>query len=272
MFLFPAEALSSASWSGSQPAMLAACRRRARRGQARSRLPPARPRRLRRRAEHFDRLCRDGAHAARRDGAGRDGLERCRHLGRAVAGRRQGRRRQRRWSATSWPRTRAIAICAPNRAWSRRSGVEDLVVVATADAVLVADRDRAQDVKRLVARLERDGRGELTTHPLVHRPWGTYRSIHIGDRVQVKHIIGEARRQIVAADASPSRRALGGGARTPPRWCAARTSLTAAREQIDLHPPGHAAPAGESRQDPLASHRSAIRQLSRRGRHRALRG
>jgi len=67
-------------------------------------------------------------------------------------------------------------------------GVEDLVVIATADAVLVAERDRAQDIKRLVARLERDGRGELTAHPLVHRPWGTYRSIHNGDRVQVKHI------------------------------------------------------------------------------------
>jgi len=68
-------------------------------------------------------------------------------------------------------------------------GIEDLVVVATSDAVLVARRDRAQDIKRLVARLERDGRSELTTHPLVHRPWGTYRSIHNGARVQVKHIM-----------------------------------------------------------------------------------
>ncbi len=68
-------------------------------------------------------------------------------------------------------------------------GVEDLVVVATSDAVMVAHRDRAQDIKRLVARLEREGRPELTTHPLVHRPWGSYRSIHHGDRVQVKHIV-----------------------------------------------------------------------------------
>ena len=68
-------------------------------------------------------------------------------------------------------------------------GIEDMVVVATSDAVLVARRDRAQDIKRLVARLERDGRSELTTHPLVHRPWGTYRSIHNGARVQVKHIM-----------------------------------------------------------------------------------
>src|SRR5579862_3950804 len=46
-------------------------------------------------------------------------------------------------------------------------GVEDLVVVATADAVLVTRRDRAQDIKQLVARLERDGRSELATHLLV---------------------------------------------------------------------------------------------------------
>ncbi len=68
-------------------------------------------------------------------------------------------------------------------------GVEDLVIVATADAVLVAHRDRAQDIKRLVARLERDRRNELAEHPLVHRPWGTYRTIHNGERVQVKHIM-----------------------------------------------------------------------------------
>jgi len=68
-------------------------------------------------------------------------------------------------------------------------GVEDLVVVATADVVMVAKRDRAQDIKQLVARLEHAGRAELKTHPLVHRPWGTYRSIHAGDRVQVKHIM-----------------------------------------------------------------------------------
>ena len=68
-------------------------------------------------------------------------------------------------------------------------GVEDLVVIATADATLVARRDRASDLKRLVARLEREGRSELAGHPLVHRPWGTYQSIHNGERVQVKHIV-----------------------------------------------------------------------------------
>jgi mannose-1-phosphate guanylyltransferase/mannose-6-phosphate isomerase len=68
-------------------------------------------------------------------------------------------------------------------------GVEDMVVVVTSDVVMVAKRDRAQDIKQLVARLENAGRTELKTHPLVHRPWGTYCSIHAGERVQVKHIM-----------------------------------------------------------------------------------
>ena len=68
-------------------------------------------------------------------------------------------------------------------------GVEDLVIVATGDAVMVARRDRTQDVKEIVARLDRAGRPEAKTHPLVHRPWGSFRSIHSGERVQVKHIM-----------------------------------------------------------------------------------
>ncbi len=68
-------------------------------------------------------------------------------------------------------------------------GVDDLVIIATADAVLVARRDRVQDIKQIVARLERAGRSEVVTHPLVHRPWGSFRSIHSGERVQVKHIM-----------------------------------------------------------------------------------
>jgi mannose-1-phosphate guanylyltransferase/mannose-6-phosphate isomerase len=68
-------------------------------------------------------------------------------------------------------------------------GVEDLVVVTTDDVVLVARRDRAQDIKKVIARLEKDKRPELAAHMVVHRPWGTYCSIHNGERVQVKHIM-----------------------------------------------------------------------------------
>ncbi|MGC2855611.1 mannose-1-phosphate guanylyltransferase/mannose-6-phosphate isomerase [Novispirillum sp. DQ9] len=67
-------------------------------------------------------------------------------------------------------------------------GVEDLVVVVTDDAVLVADRDHAQDVKAVVERLKAAGRTEADTHTTVQRPWGSFRRIDHGGRFQVKHI------------------------------------------------------------------------------------
>jgi mannose-1-phosphate guanylyltransferase / mannose-6-phosphate isomerase len=68
-------------------------------------------------------------------------------------------------------------------------GVEDLVVVATDDAVMLAPRSRAQDVRRLVSRLASENRGEADALPRVHRPWGSYETLHAGHRVQVKHIL-----------------------------------------------------------------------------------
>ena len=68
-------------------------------------------------------------------------------------------------------------------------GVEDLIVVATDDAVMLAPRSRAQDVRRLVARLVKENRGEADALPRVHRPWGSYETLHAGHRVQVKHIV-----------------------------------------------------------------------------------
>jgi mannose-1-phosphate guanylyltransferase/mannose-6-phosphate isomerase len=68
-------------------------------------------------------------------------------------------------------------------------GIEDLVVVATDDAVMVAPRNRTQEVRKLVARLVRDRRDEADALPTVHRPWGSFRSLHNGHRVQVKHIL-----------------------------------------------------------------------------------
>ena len=67
-------------------------------------------------------------------------------------------------------------------------GIEDLVVVATADALMLAPRNRTQEVRRLVARLAAEDREEADALPTVHRPWGTYRTLHNGHRVQVKHI------------------------------------------------------------------------------------
>ena len=68
-------------------------------------------------------------------------------------------------------------------------GLEDCVVVETADAVLVAPRERAQEVKKLVERLEADGRTEQDEHRRVYRPWGSYEGIDRGDRFQVKRIV-----------------------------------------------------------------------------------
>lgn len=67
-------------------------------------------------------------------------------------------------------------------------GVSDLVVVETADAVLVADKSKSQDVKHIVSQLNGTGREEQTLHRKVHRPWGWYDSIDQGQRFKVKRI------------------------------------------------------------------------------------
>jgi len=68
-------------------------------------------------------------------------------------------------------------------------GVKDQIIVETADAVLVADRSRVQEVKRVVERLEQQGREESTVHRQVYRPWGSYEGISQAPRFQVKHIV-----------------------------------------------------------------------------------
>lgn len=67
-------------------------------------------------------------------------------------------------------------------------GVRDLVIVETDDAILVAPRDRAQEVKQIVNELDRAGRNESDLHARVYRPWGTYQGVAAGDRFQVKQI------------------------------------------------------------------------------------
>jgi mannose-1-phosphate guanylyltransferase/mannose-6-phosphate isomerase len=68
-------------------------------------------------------------------------------------------------------------------------GLKDIVVVETADAVLVSDRARSQEVKQIVNRLGAEQRGEHALHRKVHRPWGWYDSIDNGPRHQVKRIM-----------------------------------------------------------------------------------
>lgn len=67
-------------------------------------------------------------------------------------------------------------------------GIEDLVIVETDDVVLVAHRDRAQDIKGIVNRLESEGASESRAHRRIYRPWGYYDGIVDGDRWQVKKI------------------------------------------------------------------------------------
>ncbi|MEL0622232.1 mannose-1-phosphate guanylyltransferase/mannose-6-phosphate isomerase [Marinomonas arenicola] len=68
-------------------------------------------------------------------------------------------------------------------------GVNNLVIVETADAVLVMDKNNAQDVKRIVKRLKAEEREEHMFHTTVHRPWGSYQTVDLGERHQVKRIM-----------------------------------------------------------------------------------
>ncbi len=67
-------------------------------------------------------------------------------------------------------------------------GVRDLVIVETDDAILVAPRDRAQEVKEIVSQLDRAERVEADQHARVYRPWGSYEGVAHGNRFQVKQI------------------------------------------------------------------------------------
>lgn len=86
-----------------------------------------------------------------------------------------------------------IAIDTRNSyAYARRLvalvGVDGLIVVETDDAILVAAKDKVQEVKQVVARLKADQRSQAALHREVNRPWGSYDSVDVGDGFQVKRI------------------------------------------------------------------------------------
>lgn len=68
-------------------------------------------------------------------------------------------------------------------------GMEDVIAVATSDAILIAPKDRAQDVKNVVGSLKEAGREEVTHHKRVYRPWGWYEQRGQGQRFQVKYLM-----------------------------------------------------------------------------------
>ncbi|WP_428526332.1 mannose-1-phosphate guanylyltransferase/mannose-6-phosphate isomerase [Roseibium sp.] len=68
-------------------------------------------------------------------------------------------------------------------------GLEDVMVIATTDSVLVAHKDKAQDVKKVVEQLESEGRSETERHPRTYRPWGYTERINAGDRFAVQSMM-----------------------------------------------------------------------------------
>ena len=68
-------------------------------------------------------------------------------------------------------------------------GVDDLIIVDTSDALLVADKNKAQDVKKIVKQLKLADHPCYRTHNTVHRPWGTYTELEHGDRFKIKRIV-----------------------------------------------------------------------------------
>ncbi|MDQ3229032.1 MAG: cupin domain-containing protein, partial [Pseudomonadota bacterium] len=84
--------------------------------------------------------------------------------------------------------TRNSLVRASERRMIATLGVEDLVIVDTPDATLIARKDRVQDVKQIVDLLKAAGRQEHLFHRKVYRPWGNYDSIDMGERFQVKRI------------------------------------------------------------------------------------
>jgi len=68
-------------------------------------------------------------------------------------------------------------------------GCEDMVIVDTDDAIMIANKDKTQDVKKIVEKLKKEKRSEFLTHRKVYRPWGSYDSIDTGETFQAKRLI-----------------------------------------------------------------------------------
>ena len=258
MFMFRAQRVSRRA-RAARAGDARGVRARVRRGAARSRFhaPAARRSSSACPSDSIDYAVMEKTRDARRRAA-RCRLERRRLV--VGAARRAAARcaRQRHRAATCSPRTRAAATCTRRAAWSRAVGLKDHVVVETKDAVLVAPRDRVQDVKQLVAQLKAQGRYETSLHREVFRPWGSYDSIDNGERFQVKRLVVKPGALDVAAAASPSRRALDRRLRHGAHH-ARRRDVPARRERVDLHSDRHEAPHRESGQDSAAHHRGAVR-------------
>ncbi len=149
------------------------CRRQRR---PRSRLRDARAGGVRRGEGDLDRLRGDGEDLAGRRGAGVLRLVRCRLLARGVGVVGEGHARQCRARRCACSRTSRNCNVTTDAALVALEGVDDLVVVATADAVLVSRQKDANGLKRLVTKLKAVAPKVTEEHLKVHRPWGCYQS------------------------------------------------------------------------------------------------
>ena len=150
-------------------------------------------------------------------------------------------------------------------------GLKRLAVVVTADAILVTDLDRSQDVKAAVDLLRERGDETAVSASEVFRPWGSYQRTDRGDRFQTKRIVVKP----------GGRLSLQKHHHRSEHWVvvsgtAEVTIGDAVRllqeNEFDLHSRRHAPPPGQSRQGSAPPHRSAMRPISGRGRHHPDRG
>ena len=150
-------------------------------------------------------------------------------------------------------------------------GIDNAVVIATGDAVLVAARDKAENVKALVEQLKAQNRREAVEHRRIYRPWGYYQGVDDGTRYQVKRIVVKP----------GARLSLQKHFHRAEHWVVVKGTAEVtvgdgrahrARERVGLHPDRQRSSACQSREDSARADRGAGRQLSRRGRHPAPRG
>jgi mannose-1-phosphate guanylyltransferase len=162
--------------------------------------------------------------------------------------------------------TRGTYVHSDNRVVAT-VGVENLVIIDTPDAVLVAHRDHLQRVKEVVSVLKARGHDAYRMHRTVARPWGAYTVLQDGPQLQDQAHRGEARCRTVAAAPSSAQRTLGGRLRHG-RGDSRRRDLPHRRQRIDVHPGGNETSSRKCRQGTAGDDRSAMRRLSRRRRHR----
>ena len=147
-------------------------------------------------------------------------------------------------------------------------GLDDVIVVTTADAVLVSARAKAEQVKTLVEQLKAQNHRAAVEHRRIYRPWGYYQDVDMAPRYQVKRIVVKPGSKLSLQKhfhRSEHWVVVTGNGRGHGRQRRAQR----ARKRIDLHPDRQRSSARQSRQDPARTDRGAGRQLSRRGRHRA---